>query len=296
MLEVQGKLDAMTGGKWQSDFDDCKGDGRQHVGLLFDTSRVKVSEMQDLAGLNPRGEACAGSLRPGFSARVKLPSGKDIQVVSVHLDSGEAQRDYDNRLKSIAALGELTASAKRLDGIVVLGDFNTMGCPDCTPEVSREDELAALDASAASVGFARLAPEATKICTHYMGGKPSWLDHVLVSKGPLDIAAGAHMEVAGGCMPMRCKGVKPGVRKPRAFEKLSDHCPVVVQLASDKSAAAPTTPPAKGAAPTPAAAANVKAAAPTANAKTAAPTAKVVAPAAKPVAPVPPKAAQAAAP
>ena len=289
LLEVQSKLDTMTGGKWQSDFDDCDGDGRQHVGLLFDTSRVKVSDLKDVAGLNPQGEACAKNLRPGFGARVKLPGGKDVQIVSVHLDSGEAPRDHENRLKSVAGLSELTAKAKPKQGVIVLGDFNTMGCRECTPEVEVDAELSALDASAATAGFARLVPDQKKICTHYMGGKSSWLDQVLVSKAPFDLTPIAHMEVVGACAELHCKGIKKGVGRPLAFEKLSDHCPVVVELRAD-GAAAPDGAQGKTAG------AAAKGAEPAAKAAAPAAAAKAVAPAAKATVPAAPKAAPKAAP
>lgn len=254
LLDVQSKLDTMTGGKWLSDTDDCPGSGKQHVGLLYDSSRVKVSDLRELPGLNPKGEACASNLRPGFGAKVKLPGGQEVQVVTVHLDSGEAMRDYDNRVKSATALREVTASAKPGQGVIVLGDFNSMGCKECTPVVSSAEELAALDTAAEAAGLDRLVPAGERVCTHYMGGKPTWLDHVLVSKAPLDLTA-ARMELAGPCASLRCKGIKKGVGKPVAFDRLSDHCPVVVELSIGAAApGAKLAAPASGAKAAPAAA------------------------------------------
>jgi endonuclease/exonuclease/phosphatase family metal-dependent hydrolase len=288
LLEVQGKLDTMTGGSWKSDFDDCEGDGRQHVGLLYDSSRVQVSDLREVPGLNPKGEACASNLRPGFGARVKLAGGPDVQVVAVHLDSGEATRDYDNRVKTAAALGAVTAAAKRGQGVVVLGDFNTMGCKECTPPVSHKEELAALDTAAEGAGLKRLQPAEGKVCSHYFGGKSTWLDHVLVSKGKVDLAATARMESAGACAALKCKGLKSGRPRPLALNKLSDHCPVVVELgvadaaavAKDAPAAAPKPGAAPAAAKTAAAPPAPKAAAPATPKTTAPAAAKTAAPAA----------------
>jgi len=239
LLAVQSKLDELTGGKWQSDTDDCPGGGRQHVGLLYDSSRVKVSDLHELPALNPQGESCSSNLRPGFGARVQLPGGRDLQIVSVHLDSGETMHDHDNRVRSAAALPTVTAAAKRNQGTIVLGDFNTMGCKDCTPQVPALGELAELDAAAAAAGLQRLAPRdgEARVCTHYLGGKPSWLDQILVSKASVDLTTTAHMELAGACAAMACRGVKKGLGRPLAFEKLSDHCPVVVELGPADAAA-----------------------------------------------------------
>jgi exonuclease III len=66
----------------------------------------------------------------------------------------------------------------------------------------------------------------TPNCTEYFEGKGGTLDHVVVSVGMQEVAATAR--VTGYCALAGCADL-PGAM-PAASERLSDHCPVVVDI------------------------------------------------------------------
>jgi Bacterial SH3 domain len=67
---LRSELDRLTGGSWQVDLQACGGASDQHVGFLWNGSRVAWLQLTDAWELNgaatgPTGSACAGNLRPG---------------------------------------------------------------------------------------------------------------------------------------------------------------------------------------------------------------------------------------
>lgn len=228
MLDLLDRLDARTGGKWQHALDDCPGSGRQHVGFLWDATRVKVTGAEPVAALNPGAHACGKNLRPGYSVHARFVDGSDVHLVVVHFDSGVTARDYENRRTS---LSRLSVAARQLtaDGdpdVLVLGDFNTMGCKDCEPAIDPAADVAALDTSATAADMKRLDPDA--LCTEYHGSRPALLDHVL-ARGPGVLAPDARVTVDGTCRDLGCRPLRRG-EHPAALERLSDHCPLVIEL------------------------------------------------------------------
>jgi predicted extracellular nuclease len=106
--------------------------------------------------------------------------------------------------------------------VLVLGDYNTMGRKDAPP-VSAQEELAVLDGELAP-GFRRLAM--TPNCTEYFEGHGGTLDHLVVSTGMQEAAATAR--VTGYCALAGCADLTGAM--PAASERLSDHCPVVLEI------------------------------------------------------------------
>jgi hypothetical protein len=106
--------------------------------------------------------------------------------------------------------------------VVVLGDYNTMGRQD-SPPVSAQEELAVMDGELAP-GFRRLSM--TPNCTEYFEGKAGALAHVVASTGMQEAAATAR--VTGYCALAACTDLAG--RLPAAAQRLSDHCPVVVDI------------------------------------------------------------------
>jgi hypothetical protein len=93
------ELDRLTGGSWQVDLQACGAPTTQHVGFLWNSARVTLARLTDLWELNGAAtesipNACTGNLRPGRYAYAKTPTGVDFHVLSVHFDSGTANRDY----------------------------------------------------------------------------------------------------------------------------------------------------------------------------------------------------------
>jgi endonuclease/exonuclease/phosphatase family metal-dependent hydrolase len=228
-LDLTARLDELTGGRYRLELDDCAGGGRQHVGLLWNEERVTMRALGSIAALNPTGEMCAGSLRPGFGGHARFADGTDLHVVSVHLDSGEQTRDFENRGRSVAALSDVISALATSDrDALVLGDFNAMGCDACRPVVSAADELSALDAKLKAIGLERLVhDEADNRCSHYYRARAGLLDLAVASASIAGRVATTRAD--GVCTALRCE--RPGRGKGvAAWQNLSDHCPVVLEL------------------------------------------------------------------
>jgi endonuclease/exonuclease/phosphatase family metal-dependent hydrolase len=178
------------------------------------------------AATGPIADACTGNLRPGRYAVAKTPMRVDFHLLSVHFDSGRASRDYDHQRQATQRIGQIRVGNTpilELDrDVLVLGDYNTMGREDAPP-VSAQEELAIVDGELAP-GFRRLAM--TPNCTEHFESKGGTLDHVVVSTGMQEAAATAR--VTGYCALAACADLTGAL--PAAAERLSDHCPVVVDL------------------------------------------------------------------
>ena len=177
------------------------------------------------------GNPCAGNLRPGRAGYVRsVAGGADFHIVAVHGDSGTQARDFDHRQ---AAIDRLDALLKRLrerddDGdLIVLGDFNTMGAGD---RMGAAEEIEALKRVIAGEGpgFRLLEPRLG--CTEYYMGECGQLDHVLVT-ATMEEAQNAQASISGYCAELG--GVPFGAREPAAYERLSDHCPLVVDVKAE---------------------------------------------------------------
>ncbi|HJL20057.1 MAG TPA: endonuclease/exonuclease/phosphatase family protein, partial [Sandaracinaceae bacterium LLY-WYZ-13_1] len=233
LARLTDRLDALTGGRWESRFDGCRRDGRQHVGFLWDASRVEARRWTALAELNPLG-GCAHHLRPGLAVDLRWRGGLDLHAVVVHLDSGREARDHGHRRQSLVALEDALGRlrAQRMDDdLLVLGDFNTMGCRTCPGQAQAARELAWLDARIGGMQPAlrrvRVA-EGRPACTEYYRGRGGLLDHVLASVPMRELSPGARLEAAGPCADHPCR--LPRGRDVPFLQRLSDHCPIVVEL------------------------------------------------------------------
>jgi endonuclease/exonuclease/phosphatase family metal-dependent hydrolase len=241
LTDLKNQLRARTGVRWASDLNRCGPASAQHVGFLWKTSRVRLDRFADIPemngafvpGMSP--DACAENLRPGRYARVRSTAvgGVTLNAVSVHFDSGVADRDYQNRR---TAVGRITALALRgrpiveLDrDILVLGDFNTMGRSEPSP-VSGEQEIATLEFELAPA-FRRMVP--SPACSEYFQPDPTvqrqramLLDQVAVSSGMQEAATTSR--ITGYCALRRCADATGAM--PAAYQVLSDHCPTVFEV------------------------------------------------------------------
>lgn len=223
LIRLMDRLDALTHGQWRSYLDECPGKRRQHVGFLYDSARVQVDQLREVPEINPHGSACAGGLRPGAAARLSW-SGKEWELLTVHLDSGDEARDYGHRLQSVRALME-HLPAREHPSVLALGDFNTMGCERCAPPVPVADELHAVNQALRTAGYRQVSTttDAASLCSHHYEGSAQLLDRAITTLP----AARVHMEPAGWCAELACQ-------RPRttslALARLSDHCPIVVTV------------------------------------------------------------------
>jgi endonuclease/exonuclease/phosphatase family metal-dependent hydrolase len=192
---------------------------------------VALLQLTDVWELNgaataPAANACVGNLRPGRYALAKTPIGVDFHMLSVHFDSGTTSRDYGHRRQATQRIGQIRVGNTpilELDrDVLVLGDYNTMGREE-VPPVSSQEELTVFDSELAP-GFRRLTM--TPNCTEYHEGKGGALDHIVASTGMQE--AGATARVTGYCALAACANLTGAL--PAAAERLSDHCPVVVDI------------------------------------------------------------------
>jgi hypothetical protein len=229
LAELTAELDVLTGGSWEVDLQECGPEKGQHVGFLWNSDRVTLSDFADVAQLNGAfegGSACASNLRPGRYARAETPAGTDFDILSVHFDSGVRDRDYQNRRAAAEQIPFLVVDGVPLldedPDVLVVGDFNTMGRAE-PPQIAPEQEIALFEGEIAPE-FRRV--EATPTCTEYFDDEPGVLDHITVTSGMQEAAATAR--VTGYCAVRECAEFSGPL--PAAYERLSDHCPVVFEI------------------------------------------------------------------
>jgi endonuclease/exonuclease/phosphatase family metal-dependent hydrolase len=230
--ELLQRIDASTGGSWAAKLDECPHPAGQHVGLLFDRRRVRASAGQTYPSINPHGDACRDQLRPGFGAYLRFTSGLDLHVLSVHLKSGQNRRDFELRRRSLQGVTAALAQARGVEAdedVLVAGDFNSMGCARCSPGVAAEAELVGIDGALSSHGTRLRRVSSQPGCSHYFGGRPTLLDFFVaasLAELPAERTATAH----GPCAEHACGDLRREQRPTTFAERLSDHCPVVIEL------------------------------------------------------------------
>jgi hypothetical protein len=216
MTQVRGRLDALTGGSWQTDLSDCGPPGAQHLGFLWNSRRVTLGDQADSCELNgaatpgPSCDACAGNLRPGRYARVRSArnGGADFHVAAVHFDSGKNDGDYDHRriaTEQISLVSSGGTPVLESDGdLVILGDINTMG-RDEPPPISAAQEISLFDNELAPAFEAHSAIRVQRVLPgrgrpprpHHRvdrdaGRWPGSAPHRLLRRGPLRAHRGLH--------------------------------------------------------------------------------------------------------
>jgi len=230
-----GQLGSLTSADWRIDLHDCGADSRQHVGFLWNASRINVSDLADHAMLNGAsdgGDACSANLRPGRYARVAaVGAGVDFHLFSVHFDSGREQRDFDNRRTAASRIPALQLEGRSIldsdPDVIVAGDFNTMG-RDGSPGVSASEEIILMDEELAP-GFKRLPMDPP--CTEYYRDSAGALDHMVVSAGMSEAAGRAR--VSGPCAVLLCGDFQE--EPEAAYSRISDHCPVILDIRNTDS-------------------------------------------------------------
>ncbi|MBB4660207.1 endonuclease/exonuclease/phosphatase family protein [Parvularcula dongshanensis] len=226
-----------AGGEWQVDLQDCGGEGQQHTGFLYDADRVRLERASDAwemngASLGPI-DPCAGNLRPGRAAYVRslTEGGADFSLVAVHLDSGRGEKDFRTRQEAYDRLDGLFSrlfASERDRDLIVMGDFNTMGADGIMEGPSEIEALSQIAANEAP-GFVLMPTDIP--CTEYYRGQCGALDHIVVAAGIAEREARL-VSVSGICAARNGERF-PEASPPAAYEVLSDHCPVVLDLADE---------------------------------------------------------------
>lgn len=238
---LESLLDGLTGHTgevWDSDLDSCDNGRAQHVGYIWNTARVRLSDTQDLWQFNGRAkneeQKCRHNLRPGRYAFAE--AGADFHIVSVHSDSGTKSQDRTTRQMALDRIDDALASMVSADrDVVILGDFNTMGQSDGAANSINNDgrESAAEERKKLAKTVAKEAPGFSVLpvepgCSYYYEKKAGLLDLVLVT-GELRGAVPGPARVTGYCSAANCDRIDEKTM-PLAYERLSDHCPVVFSL------------------------------------------------------------------
>jgi predicted extracellular nuclease len=131
----------------------------------------------------------------------------------------------EERQKALNRIDKAVAPLLKRDrDVVILGDFNTMGAGD---QHSQKSELKYLRRFVAKEkpGFTDLPVQLQ--CSHYFRGRGGQLDHIVVAKEMKEVAV-TSIKVTGYCALAGCQRIRGDY--PLAYRRLSDHCPVVVEI------------------------------------------------------------------
>lgn len=228
--ELVPRLEELTGRAWGVVIDECepRRSDRQHVGFVYDRSRVELDRVRLVSSMNPDG-GCR-NLRPGLAADVRAPGGLDLHVVSFHAKAyadersrGRRQHLYDSMREVVE---EIRGGGRGETDLLILGDFNTVGCDDCSPRESAAEEARALARAAASAGLVHVA--ASHDCSHFWDRQGSFgaLDHILADAEMAELEGS--VRVSGFCAATSCAH-----HGGAAYAALSDHCPLLVDLVDE---------------------------------------------------------------
>ncbi|HWA76276.1 MAG TPA: endonuclease/exonuclease/phosphatase family protein [Polyangiaceae bacterium] len=228
---VRARLDELAHGAHQTRLDDCDPPAAQHVALLWDAKRIRATDFAIFGELNPLGAPCQGHLRPGLGARFRFPAGLDLEVVTAHLKSGSDEQAEALRERSVARLPGVFASVMerhRDSDLLVLGDFNTAGCPSCSPGQSADDERRAISAQLGTASDALFVLPNQPGCSHYFSRQAGLLDLAVAPRAMRELGSTPVVHASGLCEELGCKALPHAL--PAAYRELSDHCPIVVDL------------------------------------------------------------------
>jgi len=228
---IIASLNTQTGATWRWYRQPCGRPDDHHLGLLWNDTRVSLSQFESLWQFNAKAQsaanACTFGLRPGQYAWVQArdPKGVDFHLIGLHLKSGPTVFALEERHKALNRIEQAIAPLLARDrDVVILGDFNTMGAGDSH---SQQYEVKNMRRKVAKTnpGFTTL--DIQPQCSHYFRGRGNWLDHVLVSQEMEEVTV-TTAQVTGYCAVARCERIQGDY--PPAYRHLSDHCPVVLEI------------------------------------------------------------------
>lgn len=234
MENVIDGLQGFNGGDWRVDLQQCGHGRRQHVGFIYNADRVKLSNVRDMYQFNgassDENDPCDGNLRPGRYAYVesRRDDGFDFHLVSVHTDSGTTTSDLANRNRVLNRLDQVASTLTPTDeDIVIIGDFNTMGATGTTAEEELEEFSERVDREDPGFVDVPIEPE----CTEYFRGNGGRLDHIVVTEDTEELVQQTAI-VHGYCYTANCERLSTD-DMPTAYQRLSDHCPVVIDFVDE---------------------------------------------------------------
>jgi len=222
LRQVLDQLNAFTDGSWHAVFDECPQKDVQHVGVMWNSARVKASDARTLGELNPHGLPCKDALRPGLQVALQWVHRTPLLFSSVHFKSGSQARSFGLRSRTFEAL---VSAVDWKGSVIVAGDFNTMGCRACAVEMDAMTERRQRAEVLKGKGISLVPAEAG--CSLYYRGAPQLLDGFALSA---DLKA-ATVTTAGICGDAHC-ATRRGLEQSQATRALSDHCPLVLEISA----------------------------------------------------------------
>lgn len=220
LRKLLGRLRKLTGARWRYKLDKCRGATREHVGLLWNTKRVRGSKFLVEESINPYKRACRSGQRPGLRGYFKARFGGrvDFHLLSVQLATGGGL-GRTLRKRAVNGIPEAYRSGRRLTpdpDMIVAGDFHTGG----RPWLSR---------AVASLSTPFLLTRSNRQCTGYtLKTRRAW-SHFLVARDMVEVSSRHRSRVVGYCATARCDLRTPNPL-PAAFTSLSPHCPVILDV------------------------------------------------------------------
>ena len=229
--ELVANLNQLTSGNWRIELASSPPPDVQHPGFLYDARRVTAMHLRDIPNLNPL-PVCNNEASPGFGAYFRIEGGPDFHLIAVHLPAGARKKSVDDRKLSISRMPKAIEEALSLvrdEDLIFTGDFNTSGCEDCDRALGADAEMLALGRSVAALKPSLRLLDASESCTWLDDADAFRLDHFIVSQSSKTVAGRAVANVSGICKETHCKRLRQWHVDAR--ERLSDHCPVTLDLA-----------------------------------------------------------------
>jgi endonuclease/exonuclease/phosphatase family metal-dependent hydrolase len=230
--ELIARLNELTGGDWRIELAPCMPPEVQHPGFLFDARVVEGTRFRELPILSPDPE-CTNQASPGFGGYFEVDGGPDFHLISVHFQAGSDPAAFDRRGYSLAQIEAVVGEAYAIvpdSDIFFAGDFNTSGCDGCEPPMGSPEEVASLNATMFSLDVPMAVVAASETCTRHDDDDPNLLlDHFVVAQSAVEVPAESVAHVSGICEETSCERLRNWLEDAR--ERLSDHCPVTLDLA-----------------------------------------------------------------
>lgn len=227
------RLNELTSGDWKIELATCEPKEVQHPGFLWDASRATGSNFRELPAMNPDA-TCTNDASPGFGAYFQMPDGPDFHLIAIHFPSGSDMTALDRRTQAAATMQAVATEAQVFAAdtdVFFAGDFNTAGCDDCDPVISSPDEVATLSETVSQMLTPSTLLPHSEACTRQVDTDPPLLDHLVVPEASLEVPAGSITHVGGLCEALKCERLTDSYEE--AWERLSDHCPVTLELTAE---------------------------------------------------------------